>query len=71
MKKLATNSGGKQFYISQIEAIKKELIENDNYVPTEKSTINIVPLVEFKILLALIVFAFAAEWIVRKYNGLI
>ena len=71
MKKLAINSGGQQFYESQIEAIKKEFIENDNYVPTEKSSINIVPLVEFKILLALIIFAFAAEWFIRKYNGLI
>ena len=71
MAKLAANSGGKHYYSSQIDAIKKELIENDNYVPTEKSSINIVPLVEFRILLALIILAFTVEWFIRKYNGLI
>ena len=71
MEKLALNSGGKQFYPSQIEDLKKELIENDNYVPTEKSIENIVSLIDFKFLLAIIVFAFAAEWFIRKYNGLI
>ena len=71
MAKLAANSGGKHYYSSQIDAIKKELIENDNYVPTEKSSINIVPLIEFRILLALIILAFTVEWFIRKYNGLI
>ncbi|SEL94545.1 hypothetical protein SAMN04488008_10771 [Maribacter orientalis] len=71
MAKLAANSGGKHYYSSQIDAIKKDLIENDNYVPTEKSSINIVPLIEFRILLALIILAFTVEWFIRKYNGLI
>jgi hypothetical protein len=71
MEKLALNSGGKQFYPLQIEDLKRELIENDAYVPTEKSIENIVSLIDFKFLLAIIVFAFAAEWFIRKYNGLI
>jgi len=71
MKILATNSGGKQFYPSQIEALKTELLRNDAYVPTEKSAENIVSLIEFRILLAIIIFAFTAEWFIRKYNGLI
>ena len=71
MEKLALNSGGKQFYPSQIDALKRDLIENDSYVPTEKSTENVVSLIDFKFLLAIIVFAFAAEWFIRKYNGLI
>ncbi|CAL6309902.1 unnamed protein product [Bathycoccus prasinos] len=36
MEKLALNSGGKQFYPSQIEDFKKELIENDNYTQMDK-----------------------------------
>lgn len=71
MKQLANNSGGKQFYPSQIDALKQELINNDRYVPTEKSAEIVVSLIDFKILLAVIVFAFAAEWFIRKYNGLI
>ncbi|WP_299799488.1 VWA domain-containing protein [uncultured Maribacter sp.] len=71
LEKLAINSGGKQFYPSQIEELLADLKENDAYVPTEKSTENIVSLIDFRMLLAIIVFAFAAEWFIRKYNGLI
>ncbi|MGO4921131.1 VWA domain-containing protein [Maribacter spongiicola] len=71
MEKLAVNSGGKQFYPSQIEQLLQDLKESDAYVPTEKSTENIVSLIDFRMLLAIIVFAFAAEWFIRKYNGLI
>ncbi|MEP2281262.1 VWA domain-containing protein [Maribacter sp.] len=71
MEKLAVDNGGKLFYPSQIKALVQDLKENDAYVPTEKSTENIVSLVDYKLLLGLIVFAFAAEWFIRKYNGLI
>ncbi|TDT45137.1 hypothetical protein CLV90_2221 [Maribacter spongiicola] len=71
LEKLAVNSGGKLFYPSQIEELLADLKENDAYVPTEKSTENIVSLIDFRMLLAIIVFAFAAEWFIRKYNGLI
>ena len=71
LEKLAVNSGGKQFYPSQIEQLLQDLKESDAYVPTEKSTENIVSLIDFRMLLAIIVFAFAAEWFIRKYNGLI
>ena len=71
MEKLAVNSGGKIFYPAQIDVLQKDLSTNDAYVPTEKSTENIVSLIDFKFLLGIIVFAFAAEWFIRKYNGLI
>lgn len=71
LEKLATKSGGKLYYPSQIDELISDLEENDTYVPTEKSTENIVSLIDFEILLAIIVFAFASEWFIRKYNGLI
>ena len=71
LEKLATNSVGKLYYPSQIDELISDLEENDTYVPTEKSTENIVSLIDFEILLAIIVFAFASEWFIRKYNGLI
>lgn len=70
LEKLATNSGGKLYYPSQIDELIGDLEENNTYVPTEKSTENIVSLIDFEILLAIIVFAFASEWFIRKYNGL-
>ncbi|HAI44685.1 MAG TPA: hypothetical protein DCM40_44635 [Maribacter sp.] len=71
LEKLATNSGGKLYYPSHIDELISDLEENDTYVPTEKSTENIVSLIDFEILLAIIVFAFVSEWFIRKYNGLI
>jgi len=71
MEKLAVSTGGKLFYPSQINVLLQDLKENDAYVPTEKSTENIVSLIDFKLLLGLIVLAFAIEWFIRKYNGLI
>lgn len=71
LEKLAVNAGGKLFYPSQIDELLQDLKENEAYVPTEKSTENIVSLIDFRILMAIIVLAFAAEWFIRKYNGLI
>jgi hypothetical protein len=71
MEKLAFNAGGKLFYPSQLKDLISELNENQAYVPTEKSTENIVSLIDYRLLLGLIVFAFATEWFIRKYNGLI
>ncbi|VXC19978.1 VWA domain-containing protein [Maribacter litoralis] len=71
LEKLAANAGGKLFYPSQIDELLQDLKENVAYVPTEKSTENIVSLIDFRILLAIIVLAFAVEWFIRKYNGLI
>lgn len=71
MKQLAINTGGKLFYMSQLADLKQELLENNAYLSIEKSTENVVSLIEFKILLILITFAFSVEWLIRKYNGLI
>jgi hypothetical protein len=71
MKQVANNSGGQQFYPSEIGALQQELINNDRYVPTQKSVEIVVSLLDYRIILAVIVFAFAAEWFIRKYNGLI
>ena len=41
-----------------------------NYVPTQKSKQIVVPLIDFKFLLGLIIAALSLEWFIRKYNGL-
>ncbi|WP_405382151.1 VWA domain-containing protein [Maribacter sp. LLG6340-A2] len=71
MENLASKTNGSTYFPSQIEMLEQELLNNDRYVPTEKSTENIVSLIDFRILLAIIVLAFAVEWFIRKYNGLI
>ncbi|SNR47747.1 hypothetical protein SAMN04488009_2056 [Maribacter sedimenticola] len=71
MEKVALNANGQAYYPSQLNDLLQELISGDRYVPIEKSTENIVSLIDFKILLAIIIMAFAIEWFIRKYNGLI
>jgi hypothetical protein len=68
---LASNTNGKLFYPSQTYALIRELSSADRFLPTQKSIKNIVSLIDFRILLALIAVSLAAEWFIRKFNGLI
>lgn len=71
MQQLAQATGGQHFFPSEYKELLSELISSNSYVPTQKSTENVVSLIDFKILLGLIVLAFSLEWLIRKYNGLI
>ncbi|MGS2738297.1 vWA domain-containing protein [Sinomicrobium sp. M5D2P17] len=68
---LAGNSTGKLFYDTQTENLQANLMEDERFKPVQKSKENIVPLVDWKILLFLIVLLLSAEWFLRKYKGLI
>ncbi|QLG47057.1 VWA domain-containing protein [Costertonia aggregata] len=69
--RLTKNTEGKLFFPSQVDSLIALLNTRNEFVPTQKSTENIVSLIDFRILLAVIVFALSAEWFIRKYNGLI
>ena len=71
MSQLATNTGGNHYFPSEINKLLGELTSREDFRPTQRSTENVVSLIDFKILLAIIVLAFTAEWFLRKYNGLI
>ncbi|MGI9545674.1 MAG: vWA domain-containing protein [Flavobacteriaceae bacterium] len=71
LQRLAERSGGRSYFADQSAEMIDELIENEQFIPTQKSEQNIVSLIDFKVLLAIVVAAFAAEWFIRKYNGLI
>ncbi|MFD0797814.1 VWA domain-containing protein [Maribacter chungangensis] len=71
MQELAKNSGGIHSFSSDYEEVIAALISSQAYVPTQKSKENSVSLIDFKILMGFIVLAFALEWFIRKYNGLI
>ncbi|MFS4455506.1 vWA domain-containing protein [Maribacter sp. 2304DJ31-5] len=71
MEQLAGNTSGKHYFMPQFKNLLDELVSNNAYIPTQKGTENIVSLIDFKILLAIIAIAFAMEWFIRKYNGLI
>ncbi|RRQ48516.1 VWA domain-containing protein [Maribacter algicola] len=68
---LADNTGGSSYFPDQIDVLINDISANNNYVPIQKSVENIVSLIDYRILLAIIILAFTLEWFLRKYNGLI
>lgn len=68
---IASNSEGTSYFIENTNELSSHLINDIRFVTTQKSTKNIVPLIDFKFLLALIALSLAIEWFLRKYNGLI
>jgi len=71
LRRVAQNTSGKAYFTTQSDSLIQSLLENTNYQNIEKSEQKVVPLIDWKYLLALIVLALAAEWFIRKYNGLI
>ncbi|HET8803388.1 MAG TPA: VWA domain-containing protein, partial [Aequorivita sp.] len=71
LRRVAQNTNGETYFITQSDALINALIANTNYQNIERSEQKVVPLIDWKYLLALIVLALAAEWFIRKYNGLI
>jgi hypothetical protein len=70
LKKLAANTDGKAFFISEIEVMIDVLLNDNRYQQVQKREQKVVPLIDWKYLLGLIVLILSAEWFIRKYNGL-
>ena len=47
-----------------------QLLKDKRYTPVQKSVENIVPLIDWRWLLALLAGLLTTEWLMRKYNGL-
>lgn len=71
LNQLASNTNGKVYYPSQIDALIENLLKNENYLATEKVVIKKTPLIDWIWLLILVAISLAAEWFTRKYNGLL
>jgi hypothetical protein len=71
LRRIAQNTNGKAYFATQSNSLIQSLVENTNFQNIEKSEQKVVPLIDWKYLLAIIVLALAAEWFIRKYNGLI
>jgi hypothetical protein len=71
LESLATNSNGKSYFIENTSAIINDLLSDSRFAIVQKSSKKIVPLIDWKYLLALIALSLAMEWFIRKYNGLI
>lgn len=71
LKRLAELSEGSTFFSNNIDRLINNLLADSRYSIVQKSTKNIVPLIEVKYLLGLIALSLFLEWFVRKYHGLI
>lgn len=70
LNQLATDTGGQIYFPSEIDAFLENIINNKQFVPVQKGKENVVPLIDFWILLSIITAALTLEWFIRKYNGL-
>ncbi|WP_417443957.1 vWA domain-containing protein [Joostella sp.] len=68
---LAENTGGVLYFSDTFSDLKQDLLTNSKYQSVQKSKENIVPLIDWKWLLLVIIIALSSEWFLRKYNGLI
>ena len=68
---IADKSGGAAYFTTQLDLLIESLLSDKRYKIIQKSSKNIVPLIDWKYLLGLIALSLFTEWFIRKYNGLI
>jgi hypothetical protein len=71
LKSLADNSNGTSYFIDDTKTLINNLLNDERYETIQKSSKNVVPLIDWKFLLGIIALSLSAEWFIRKYNGLI
>jgi hypothetical protein len=71
LQQLAVKNRGQLYFLDTYDRMLTDLKTNDAYLPTRKGEENVVSLIDFKSVMAIIVMAFALEWFIRKYHGLI
>lgn len=71
LENLASSSNGKPYFIDNTDSMINDLLSDSRFATIQKSSKKIVPLIDWKYLLALIALSLATEWFIRKYNGLI
>lgn len=69
--RMASNNKGKLYFPNETDALISDLMGADQFLPIQKSTENVVSLIDFRAVLAIMALALALEWIIRKYNGLL
>ncbi|MGY3793086.1 VWA domain-containing protein [Aquimarina sp. 433] len=68
---VATNTNGKAYFMNQDDILIQDLMADERYKAVQKSKENIVSLIDWKYLLAILIALLSIEWFMRKYNGLI
>lgn len=71
LKQLALQTKGTVFVPNQVDDLIKILLENEDYKAIQKDIVKKTPFIDWIWLLVLIAISLAAEWFIRKYNGLL
>ncbi|HUH28132.1 VWA domain-containing protein [Gelidibacter sp.] len=71
LQNMARQSQGTSYFINNTNTLVEQLIKDERFATIQKSTKKVVPLIDWKFLLAFIALSLSAEWFIRKYNGLI
>ena len=71
LEQLATNTEGAVYYDSEANQLITNLISDNRFSSIQKIIKKIVPLIDIKIGLLVLILSLAIEWFTRKYNGLI
>jgi hypothetical protein len=71
LNQLASQTKGKAFLPNQTDLLIKQLLADDSYKAIQKTLVKKSPLIDWIWLLVLIAISLAAEWFIRKYNGLL
>lgn len=71
LKQLALQTKGAVFVPNQVDILIKILLDNEDYKAIQKDIVKKTPFIDWVWLLVLIALALAAEWFIRKYNGLL
>ncbi len=71
LKQLASKTNGFVVMPNQVDLLVKKLLEEKKYIPIQKAITKKTPLIDYKILLAILVMLLGIEWFVRKYNGML
>ncbi|MEZ4971626.1 MAG: hypothetical protein R2814_18535 [Flavobacteriaceae bacterium] len=70
LNRLAKNTEGNLYFPDQLDSLAMALESDPNFIPIQKSKQIVVPLIDFKFLLGIIIAALSLEWFIRKFYGL-
>ena len=71
LQQVATNTKANSYFVANTDDLFQDLLKDERFATIQKSSKNVVPLIDFKYLLGLLILSLAIEWFLRKYNGLI
>jgi hypothetical protein len=71
LNQLAAQTQGEIYFPNQIDTLVKKLLEDQDYKAIQKISATRTPLIDWFWLCIFIAMTLAAEWFLRKYNGLL